>query len=219
MIKVGRFVRAGALCLLLGAGPVLAQGHGEGGGRVDADGGSYGRGHAYAYGGYPERINASGAYWRGGYWHGGHWSGAFWPAVSYGAGFAWFLPVLPNGYATYSYGGVPYYYANHVYYTWDASYGGYVATDPPPVSGGSAAQPAADGAAPPRSPPQATASAPSGGQLFIYPKNGQTDEQQSTDRRECQEWAASQAGQSGPQAPDYRLAMEACVEARGYSVQ
>jgi hypothetical protein len=214
MIKVGRFVLSGALCSLIGAG-VLAQGQGEGGGRVDGDGGSYGRG--YAYSGYPERINASGAYWRGGYWHGGHWGGAFWPAVFYGAGFAWFLPVLPDGYATYSYGGVPYYYANHVYYTWDPSYEGYVATDPPPVSGGSAAQPPAEGAAPPPSPPQA--SAPSGRQLFIYPKNGQTDEQQSKDRRECQEWAASQAGQSGPHASDYWLAMEACVEARGYSVR
>ena len=55
-------------------------------------------------------------------------------APIYGWGFAWFLPVLPLAYATYWYGGVPYYYANDVYYTWDPSYSGYVATDPPPVA-------------------------------------------------------------------------------------
>ncbi len=53
----------------------------------------------------------------------------------YGAGFAWFLPILPLAYATYWYSGVPYYYANDVYYTWNPSYDGYVATDPPPVGG------------------------------------------------------------------------------------
>ena len=30
--------------------------------------------------------------------------------------------------------------------------------------------------------------------IFMYPKNGQTQEQQSTDRRECQQWAAEQVG-------------------------
>jgi hypothetical protein len=196
------------------AGVYAAGGYG---GRVGAYGG-YGHGYAgygRGYGGY--HGYSTGAYWRGGYWGGG-----FWPAAFYGAGFAWFLPVLPYGYATYWYAGVPYYYANDVYYTWDPSYDGYVATDPPPVSGGAAAAPPADGSAAPQSAPQAPASATAaalGGQLYMYPKNGQSDEQQSTDRRECQQWAASQAGANGSQANDYRRAMMACVEGRGYSVQ
>jgi len=83
--------------------------------------GGYGYGHGYS----------TGAYWRGGYWHGG-----FWPRAYYGVGFAWFLPVLPLAYATYWYGGIPYYYANDVYYTYNPGYEGYVATDPPPNSPG-----------------------------------------------------------------------------------
>jgi hypothetical protein len=55
----------------------------------------------------------------------------------------------------------------------------------------------------------------------MYPKNGQSDEQQSADKRECQEWAAGQtAGQAGSgtaSGSDYRRAMMACLEGRGYS--
>ena len=53
--------------------------------------------------------------------------------------------------------------------------------------------------------------------IFMYPKNGQSAEQQSTDRRECQQWAAQQAGTDGSVAPDYQRAMMACIEGRGYS--
>ena len=72
--------------------------------------------------------------WRGSAWRGGYWRGGFWPGAFYGPGFAWFLPILPLAYATYWYGGIPYYYANDVYYTWNPTYDGYVATDPPPVA-------------------------------------------------------------------------------------
>ncbi len=56
-----------------------------------------------------------------------------------------------------------------------------------------------------------------GAQIFMYPKNGQTADQQATDKRECQQWAASQADPS--HVDDYRRAMMACVEGRGYSAQ
>ena len=52
--------------------------------------------------------------------------------------------------------------------------------------------------------------------LFAYPKNGQSDEQQSADRRECGQWAGSQTGGGG--GPDYRRALTACLQGRGYSV-
>jgi opacity protein-like surface antigen len=69
------------------------------------------------------------------------------------------------------------------------------------------------------------------GGLLIYPKNGQNQEQQSADRYACHSWAQGQTG-FDPTAPnsgaspsqlasrrsDYRRAMSACLEARGYSV-
>ncbi len=161
----------------------------------------YGHG-GYGHGGYYGHGYSTGAYWRGGYWHGG-----FWPRAYYGLGFSWFLPVLPFAYATYWYGGIPYYYANDVYYTYDPSYEGYVATDPPPVadSGAGAEGAAVDDAA--------------AGQIFMYPKNGQSAEQQATDKAECQQWAAQQAGQAAQNGSDYMRAMAACVEGRGYSAK
>jgi hypothetical protein len=201
----------------------------------------YGGGHYY--GGYGGHGYSTGAYWRGGYgsgayWRGGYWHGGFWPAAYYGVGYSWFLPVLPLAYATYWYAGVPYYYANDVYYTWNPSYSGYTATDPPPVAessdaSGSAAAPVAGdpgtadvgapnaGPAPGPGPAPGAQAAPSGpgvpGQIFMYPKNGQSAEQQATDKAECQQWASEQAGQVAQNGSDYQRAMVACVEGRGYS--
>ena len=176
--------------------------------------------HGYP-GGYYHHGYSTGAFWGGGYWRGG-----FWPRSYYGPGFAWFLPILPAVYATYWYGGTPYYYANDVYYTWDQGYSGYVATDPPPVADAGSGSAAAPDAAPAAAMPDdgqysqgqnaqpAPGSAP---QIFMYPKNGQSQEQQSTDKQECQKWAGDQAGQSGENSSDYRRALVACVEGRGYS--
>jgi hypothetical protein len=177
-------------------------------------------GHSGGYGrpgGYYGHGYSTGAYWRGGYWHGG-----FWPRCYYGVGFSWFLPVLPLAYATYWYGGVPYYYANDVYYTYDPSYEGYVATDPPPVADSSGS--AAGGPPPSDGPPPSGGPAPGdgaaiAGQIFMYPKNGQSAEQQATDKAECQQWAAQQAGQVAQNGSDYQRAMTACVEGRGYSAR
>src|SRR5450432_1893045 len=118
-----------------------AAGHFAGGGVRGYGGAGYAHGypagfHGGAYGrpgGFYGHGYSTGAYWRGGYWHGG-----FWPLAYYGLGFSWFLPVLPLAYATYWWGGLPYYYANDVYYTWSPDYSGYVATDPPPLSDSSA---------------------------------------------------------------------------------
>jgi hypothetical protein len=187
-----------------------------------------GYGYPGHYGGYGYgRGYSTGAYWRGGYGNGG-----FWPRAYYGLGFSWFLPVLPLAYSTYWWGGVPYYYANDVYYTYDPSYQGYIATDPPPVadSSGSAAAPSDSGA------PQAGAQqmdsqqgAPQNGpsgpidgappQIYMYPKNGQTAEQQATDKAECQQWATQQAGSVAQNGSNFNRAMVACVEGRGYSAR
>jgi hypothetical protein len=164
-------------------------------------------GHTGYYGGHGY---STGAYWRGGYWHGG-----FWPRCYYGVGFTWFLPVLPLAYATYWWSGVPYYYANDVYYTYAPDYEGYVATDPPPVVESGAA---AEGAGPAAGPPPNDGGA-AAGQIFMYPKNGQSAEQQATDKAECQQWAQQQAGQVAQNGSDYQRAMIACAEGRGYSTR
>lgn len=165
--------------------------------------------------GRPGRPGWHGGYGR--YWGGGYWGGTFWPRVNYWWGFPLFLPVLPAVYATYYWGGIPYYYANDVYYTWNPGQNGYVVTDPPPVEGtaegGSAENQSAD------------AQPASDGDIYAYPENGQTEEQQSNDRYECHTWAKSQTGfdptvsDSSGNPDDYRRATVACLDARGYSAK
>ncbi|HEY1283457.1 MAG TPA: DUF6515 family protein [Steroidobacteraceae bacterium] len=128
-----------------------------------------------------------------------------------------FVPVLPPFYTTLWFGGFPYYYADSVYYRWYAGRG-YEVVDPP---GGPNAN---------QQPPPAAAAAQS--DLFIYPKNGQSEEQQGRDRYECHSWASGQSGfdptqpsggvaeaQASAKRADYQRAMQACLEARGYSVK
>jgi hypothetical protein len=73
--------------------------------------------------------------------------------------------------------------------------------------------------------------------LFAYPKNGQSTEQQAQDKQECRSWAAAQTGSvpaqpgmasaspspgsaAAPVSHDaYLRAQAACFEARGYSVK
>jgi hypothetical protein len=69
---------------------------------------------------------------------------------------------------------------------------------------------------------------------MAYPKNGQSDAQQATDKIECHTWAAAQSGFDPTQSAsakvstngssnskrfDYMRAQAACLEGRGYSVK
>src|SRR5215831_11038061 len=71
-----------------------------------------------------------------------------------------FVPVLPAFYTTVWFGGVPYYYANDTYYVWHQSDNQYEVVAPPDGSGDSA-----------------TTQAPASDDIFIYPKNGQNEDQ------------------------------------------
>jgi hypothetical protein len=123
------------------------------------------------------------------------------------------ISVLPAFYTTLWFGGVPYYYADDVYYRWRPDLNGYLVVDPPD-----------DGD---RTPPPTSAD-----DLYVYPKNGQSSAQQAADRYECHTWARSQTGfdptepqggvpasETAQRRSDYRRAMTACLEARGYSVR
>jgi len=157
---------------------------------------------------------------RGRYWYsGGVWYN-YGPRgyVVVGAPVGVFVPVLPPYYTTVWVGGVPYYYANDSYYVWRESSSQYEVVDPPDENAASTQ--------PPPPPPSQN------GDVFIYPKNGQSDEQQSRDKYECHKWAQSESGfdptQPGGGVPGdqadgkraaYQRAMGACLEGRGYSVK
>jgi len=123
------------------------------------------------------------------------------------------VPVLPPFYTTIVIGGVPYYYADGIYYLWQPAERAYVVTEPPAESDAAAQTVQQD-------------------QMFIYPKQGQSEQKQATDRYQCHQWSVDQTGfdptQPGGNVPesqnaskraDYQRAMKACLEARGYSVQ
>lgn len=177
-----------------------------------------GYGYGWGRGGYG---------WSRPYWGGGYWRGCYWPRAYYGWAYPWFLGVLPGVYATYWWGGMPYYYVNNVYYTWNAGYGGYVVTDPPPADQNDTTSADYSGDYASAEPDSGSTSSNTGSaEVYAYPKEGQSEEQQSTDRYECHKWAVAQSGfdpTQGSQARgsrgDYRRAMTACLDGRGYSAQ
>lgn len=187
-------------------------------------------GPAYYTGHFGHGYVPGNGYWGGAhYWGGGYWNGGFWPHCYFRPGFAWFLPVLPFGYATFWWGGFPYYYWDNLYYTWNPAYNGYVVTDPPPVAEGDAsydADASGDAGAVTAQPYDQRGSG-GGADVYLYPRNGQTEEQTNTDRYECHSWAVNQSGydptrsqsSSRGNAGDYRRAMIACLDARGYSAR
>lgn len=105
-----------------------------------------------------------------------------------------------------------YSYFNATFFLWDQPRREYVVVEKPP---------GAD---------EALAGAPglqeSAAELYVYPARGQSEDQAQRDRYECHLWAVDQtqfdpsmgdadASQSG----EYRRAMTACLEGRGYTVK
>jgi hypothetical protein len=198
----------------------------------------------YNHGGYYAPVGTVARTLPGGYrpyYHGGspyYFSGGVWYAPRAG-GFVVVAPppgliiaALPGFYSTVWVGGVPYYYADNVYYTWQPDQNGYAVVPPPdgvdPSQAGAAAPPPDGG-----DPSQAGAPPPPAGQsdLIIYPKNGQSKDQQAADQYECHNWAKGQTGfdptqpDGGLSQPDadrahsnYDRAMAACLSGRGYQV-
>jgi len=123
------------------------------------------------------------------------------------------VPILPPYYTTVWVGGIPYYYAGGIYYVWRPAMQGYVVSEAPAESNVETEQ-------------------VDSGQFYVYPKQGQSPDQQAQDRYECHRWAVDQTGfdpsqpKSGMTASElvskrgeYRRAIMACLEARGYSVK
>jgi Family of unknown function (DUF6515) len=145
------------------------------------------------------------------YFYGGIWYRPYGPRFEVVMPpFGLVIPFLPPYYTTIWAGGVPYYYANEVYYA--QSPGGYAVVEPP--KGDVVPAPA------------------SGERLFIYPRQGQSEKQQSEDRYECHRWAVNQTQYDPTQPPgnvsdprasqkraEYDRAMGACLDGRGYTVK
>ena len=167
--------------------------------------------HGQLPGGYEIRHGGN-SYW----YDRGHWyrrDGGV--SIVIGAPIGAFVPLLPLYYSTVWWGGVPYYYANDTYYTWDSGQGEYEVVDPPSgiAAGG-------------------TTQAPLSDNIFIYPRNGQSQDQQAKDRFDCYRSAADQTGfdptrggggvaadVATAKRADYLRAQAACLDARGYSVK
>jgi hypothetical protein len=183
--------------------------------------GRYNHGHFYPAIGASVRVLPDG--YRPYFWGGRsfYFAGGVWYAPG-GPGFVVVRPpagvvvsVLPADYSTVWIGGSPYYYANEVYYTWNPTQNGYVVVDPPVDA-------------------EHPTPAPSSGHedLIIYPKNGQSNDQQAADRYECHRWSKAQtqfdptlpgggvpASQADTSRSSYDRAMSACLSGRGYEVK
>lgn len=148
------------------------------------------------------------------YFHSGVWyrsSGARYLVTSPPVGMM--VSFLPRTYTTVWAGGFPYYYAGGVYYSWVPERRSYIVTE---LAGEK----------------EVVEDPVTSVKLFIYPKKGQTEQQQATDRYECHSWARKETGfdptqpgggvvegQIAAKQSDYSRAMKACLEARNYSVQ
>lgn len=222
-----RCVMVALLLALAAPGAVLAEGRSYG--RANEHRGSahehfdtrFSHNHSYYDRGYSVRERPRIGYaidrGRDHFWYDrGQWyrhSGVSWVVV--GAPIGAFVSVLPPFYTSVWFGGVPYYYANDTYYTWSGDRHEYEVVAPPADidSGGTTQPPASDA-------------------IFIYPKNGQSSEQQARDKYECHHSAVEQTGYDPTQAgggvspevargkrADYFRADAACLDARGYSVR
>ncbi len=184
-----------------GGGHFGGGGHFAGGGHFG--GGRFGGGYGRYRGGYGGGRYGGG--WRG---HYGGWGGGYGWGFGAGLGLGLYFSALPLYYSTYWWDGIPYYYADDTYYTWDGSAGEYQTVAPPPEV-------------------EQQAQSQAGGELIAYPKNGQSDQQQAKDKSDCKQWAAKQSGYSpaaaattaAPNQWDYQRAQAACLEGRGYSVK
>ena len=176
--------------------------------------GAHGHGHYYPAPGFAVRVPPPHAHvvmWSGsryafheGVWYGPAAHGYVVVRPPYGV----VVPALPLFATAVIVGGLTYMYCNGAYYRGVVS-GGYEVVPPPIAPGGE----------------------PIPAKVFVYPRQGQTAEQQATDEYECHRWAVSQSGfdpTGGPtgaaggdpsRGGDYQRARSACLEGRGYTLR
>lgn len=128
----------------------------------------------------------------------------YYPRPRYGV----VVPVLPWAATVLVVGTATYWYCDGVYYRRLPADAGYQVVDEPPVGDGRIVDE----------------------RLYVYPRNGQSAEQQASDEYDCHRWAADQTGfdptsegawgtQDLQRRDDYRRAQTACLDGRGYTVK
>jgi hypothetical protein len=120
-------------------------------------------------------------------------------------GYGFYFVSIPSYCKLVYWDGVPYYYADDVYYEWNSSVGAYEQVQPPAGLADSINN-----------------QAPVLRDLFVFANGAQTIEQLERDREECHQWAADQVGfdlKVAANRANYLRADGACLEARDYSVE
>ena len=156
-----------------------------------------------ASGGRSVSGHLRGGYSRGGYSRGGYWRGGYW---------GWWAPWAVIGGAAVL---APYYYDPYYYSPY---------YEPTPVV--DQEQPSVYVQSAPSVSPSTVE------RIFIYPRKGQSEELQAKDRYECHRWGVSQTGydptqptsgmpvtQLNQMRADYKRAMSACLDGRGYTMK
>lgn len=196
---------------LLMSGAAMARGHGE---RMFYDT-HYHHNHYYPARGHVSVGLPVGAirvgFGHDRYWfHGGAWyrpHGSSFRVIMPPLGIV--IPVLPSAYVSLRVGGLPYYYANGVYYTQTVPGPGYTVVAPPQEGAVVQATPVA---------PVLSPAAPAKPDPVIYPRNGQSPAQTEADRQDCNRWATTQPAAMND-ALVFNRSVEACMDGRGYSMR
>jgi hypothetical protein len=170
----------------------FAVAHGASGGNSSAGHGAV-RGYGHHRGSWHGERGSRGRYRGGGQ---GGWSVP---------GHGFYFASIPSYCKRVYWNGVPYFYADDVYYEWSSTAGAYEQVQPPAGLAESINN-----------------QAPALKDLFVFPNGDQTVEQLERDREECHQWAADQVGldpKVAAKRADYLRADGACLEARDYSVE
>lgn len=150
-------------------------------------------------------------YWNGSpyYYHTGLWYrpyGSTYMVVN--APYGLFVNTLPY-YSSFWFGSTRYYVSDGTYYTYEPVRRGYVVAPSPYAD----EQDTGEGAN-------------MDDELYVYPAQGQSEQQQADDRYECHRWAVDQAQYDPVESSydaelraDYTRAITACLEGRGYTVR
>ncbi len=148
-------------------------------------------------------------YWNGDryYFHGGSWYRPYGSSyITIGIPYGLFVTTLPGPYSSFWYGGTRYFYYDSTYYVYEPVRRGYVVTRSPYDDG-------------------YEDDVRLGDDLYIYPAQGQSEQQQADDRYDCHRWAVDQTDYDpldddyDPDLrADYLRAMTACLTGRGYTV-
>jgi hypothetical protein len=154
----------------------------------------------------------------GGYWGGGHGGGSGYSGSGYWGGghWGWWAPWAVIGGAAVL---APYYYSPYYDSYYNSPY-----YEPTPMV--DQEQPSV------YAQPAPSVSPASAERIFVYPRKGQNEELQAKDRYECHRWGVSQTGydptqptsgvpgaQLNQMRADYKRAMSACLDGRGYTMK